>query len=402
MKRHDPFLRPTTRPAALALAASLLLALAACGGGPGGGGTTTGALAVDVTGLPGGTAANVAVTGPGGFSDALTGDETLTDLAVGSYTVAADPIDAPVPAGATYDPVVPSQSAAVVAGATTDVTVEYDLHECVAYQPTVGAGEDLSATWTATGAAGDVVDAFTVPGDAGGGYVRFVLDAPDGVRPSLEIDVLPLASGAIYAASADPADSIDTTRIEVVFEVAAGRSYQVRMRAANAESSVAFPQGFSADWTFESRYDCYEGNDTLATAKAIPMNATVEGHLIAGFRDANNVTSGGDTTRDFYRFELHETTTVRVALEQVPANARSTLVLYRENGSQVLASDINDTAAGDDVVLPDAQLAAGWYVVRVATPLGIDRVADLSRTTEPTTPPAHFLAPYQLTVTALD
>ena len=188
----------------------------------------------------------------------------------------------------------------------------------------------------------------------------------------------------------------------MVYEVAAGRSYHVRMRAANAESSVAFPQPFTATWTFESRYDCYEGNDTLATAKAIPMNATVEGHLIAGYRDEYFITSGGETTRDFYRFELHEAETVRVALEEVPANARATLVLYRENGTQVIASNINDTAEGDDVVLPDVELAAGWYVVRVATPQGIDRVADVSRTTEPTTPPAHFLAPYRLTVTALD
>jgi hypothetical protein len=50
-----------------------VLTLAACGGGGGGGGgTDTGTLDVTVTGLPTGTAANVAVSGPASFSRALT------------------------------------------------------------------------------------------------------------------------------------------------------------------------------------------------------------------------------------------------------------------------------------------------------------------------------------------
>ncbi|MFU8888186.1 MAG: hypothetical protein ACNA8N_06275, partial [Trueperaceae bacterium] len=98
MSHHDPIVRSPARPTAIALAAALALTLAACGGGgPGGGGTATGTLDVDVTGLPAGTAAAVAVTGPGGFADALTGDETLSDLTVGTYTVAAQPVDAPTP-----------------------------------------------------------------------------------------------------------------------------------------------------------------------------------------------------------------------------------------------------------------------------------------------------------------
>jgi hypothetical protein len=46
----------------------------------------TGDLAVNVSGLPQGSNADIAVTGPNNFSDALTGSETLTDLAAGTYT----------------------------------------------------------------------------------------------------------------------------------------------------------------------------------------------------------------------------------------------------------------------------------------------------------------------------
>jgi hypothetical protein len=65
----------------------LLALLLGCGGDPAG--PSTGSLAVEVTGLPAGTSANLAVTGPGSFNRTLTGSETLTDLTPGSYTVAA-------------------------------------------------------------------------------------------------------------------------------------------------------------------------------------------------------------------------------------------------------------------------------------------------------------------------
>ncbi|MFO8148732.1 MAG: hypothetical protein R6T93_00405, partial [Trueperaceae bacterium] len=237
MNPHDPILRTTNRPAAIALAAALLLTLAACGGGGPGGGTATGTLDVDVTGLPAGTAADVAVTGPGGFADALTGDETLTDLTVGTYTVAAQPVDAPVPAGATYDPLVPSQSAAVVAATTTDVTVEYDLHECVAYEPSVDVGGDLSGEWSTSGEAGQVVEIVTAPADPGGGYVTVRLQSTESMRPQLFAEVVPEASSSIVLSgqtTTDPAINPDPTLVEAVFEVAPSRSYQLTLRGLNA------------------------------------------------------------------------------------------------------------------------------------------------------------------------
>ena len=83
---------------------------------------TTGELTVTIAGLPAGTSADVTVTGPGGFSRAVTATTTLADLAPGSYTVAA----ADVASGGTqYTPSPKSRVVSVAAAATASAPVAY-------------------------------------------------------------------------------------------------------------------------------------------------------------------------------------------------------------------------------------------------------------------------------------
>ncbi len=81
---------------------------------------TTGALAVAMTGLPQGATGSVSITGPGGFSRALTATTTITDLTPGIYTIAADSV---VRSGFAYRPALASQqvtvSASLVAAPST-------------------------------------------------------------------------------------------------------------------------------------------------------------------------------------------------------------------------------------------------------------------------------------------
>jgi hypothetical protein len=85
---------------------------------------TTGRLTVSVSGLPAGTSAAVTVTGPGGFSQGVTGTATLNQLTPGTYTVAA----ASVTVGSTtYAPSSASQTAGVSAGATASSSVTYTV-----------------------------------------------------------------------------------------------------------------------------------------------------------------------------------------------------------------------------------------------------------------------------------
>ncbi len=98
----------------------LMLAAVACGGDSTG--PDTGSLEISVTGLPGGTPANVSVVGPSGFSQAIVGPQTLTDLPPGSYTVTASPVSA---GGEVYAADPASQSVTVTGGSTASSTVAY-------------------------------------------------------------------------------------------------------------------------------------------------------------------------------------------------------------------------------------------------------------------------------------
>ena len=78
----------------------------------------TGALQVDITGLPAGIAAAVVVEGPGGFTQQLTQSRTLSALSVGPYTVSAGTVSG-------FTAQVSGSPATVSAGATVLVRVAY-------------------------------------------------------------------------------------------------------------------------------------------------------------------------------------------------------------------------------------------------------------------------------------
>ena len=72
----------------------------------------TGALSLTVTGLPGGVAAPVTVTGPGGYSHPVAATETIRGLVPGTYTVVGGTVTT---GGATYAPQPASQTAGITA-----------------------------------------------------------------------------------------------------------------------------------------------------------------------------------------------------------------------------------------------------------------------------------------------
>jgi hypothetical protein len=84
-------------------------------------GLSTGNLHVTVTGLPAGSSASLLVSGPGGYSQTLTGTQTLSSLAPGSYTVAASNVTVGL---ATYTSS-PSSQTVAVGSSTATATVAY-------------------------------------------------------------------------------------------------------------------------------------------------------------------------------------------------------------------------------------------------------------------------------------
>ncbi len=85
-------------------------------------GAGSGALQLDVTGLPTGIAAAVSVTGPAGFSRTVSASTTLRFLEAGTYTVSSGLVGADL---TTYTPTSASQSVAVADDATTSQSVAY-------------------------------------------------------------------------------------------------------------------------------------------------------------------------------------------------------------------------------------------------------------------------------------
>ena len=84
---------------------------------------TTGGVALTVGGLPSGTAASITLSGPAGFSRALTASGTVDGLAPGSYSVTAAAVAS---GGNTYAPAVVTQSVEVPASTSrVPVSVTY-------------------------------------------------------------------------------------------------------------------------------------------------------------------------------------------------------------------------------------------------------------------------------------
>jgi hypothetical protein len=102
--------------------------------------TAVGKLEVNIIGLPSGNA-NVTVTGPGGFSQALTGTKTLTDLTPGQYAVAATNV---VVGGTSYGATVTGSPATVTAGGSSSVSVVYGTLRAITGKVINGAGKALT------------------------------------------------------------------------------------------------------------------------------------------------------------------------------------------------------------------------------------------------------------------
>ncbi len=136
------------------LLAILLGITLACEEGPSG--LSTGNLSVTVSGLPGGSPADLVVTGPGGYNQAVTSSQTLTQLSSGIYTVTARNVTV---GSATYTGIPATQTVAV-GGSTANASILYST----------GAG-NLSITINGLGTGRDAAVTVTGPNSYSRGIV---------------------------------------------------------------------------------------------------------------------------------------------------------------------------------------------------------------------------------------
>ena len=131
----------------------------------------TGILSLTVTGLPTGTNATIAITGPASYSQNPTGTVALTNLAPGAYTITASNVTS---GDLTYQPSSGVQALTVTAGQTTPAAVSYaPMPVSVSVSPTnpkVGTNGTVQLTAIVTGSSTTTVT-WTVVGGAGSGSV---------------------------------------------------------------------------------------------------------------------------------------------------------------------------------------------------------------------------------------
>jgi hypothetical protein len=125
-----------------------LLILLGCTSDPGG--PSGGSLRVTIIGLPSGSSAAVTVSGPGGYSQPVTGTQILAGLAPGTYTLAASSVTAD---GSDYTPSPVSQTVAVHSSQTS-ASILYSTIGGSLRVTINGLGTTGSAAVTVTGPGG--------------------------------------------------------------------------------------------------------------------------------------------------------------------------------------------------------------------------------------------------------
>jgi len=206
----------------------LLLLAAACGGG-GSTGPSSGSLAVSVSGLPGGSGADITVTGPEGFSRAVTGSTTLAGLTPGSYQVAAEVVSSGTQL---FTPSPSSQTVGVSAGDTP-------ASASVAYQAASG-----SLTISVTGLPAGTDPAITVTGP--GGYNQSVTAAGTlgGLAPgSYTVTALAVSDGANQYSPSPSSQSVTvetdaTTSATVAYSSGSSGGFNLRVDGLYLVQSV--------------------------------------------------------------------------------------------------------------------------------------------------------------------
>jgi len=126
----------------------ILFAALACDGGPSS--LSTGNLSISVSGLPAGSSAAVTVTGPDGFSQSVTGAQTLSQLVLGTYTVAASNVTV----GAAVYSATPASQSVLVGSATASASIIYGSGAGSLALTINGLGTSGTATVTVTGPGG--------------------------------------------------------------------------------------------------------------------------------------------------------------------------------------------------------------------------------------------------------
>lgn len=210
-------------------------------------------------------------------------------------------------------------------------TPEEEQNECVDYTPT-SASNIINGVWEEPNNFDTYVDEITIPEDFGGGYVRVYLtqNHPD-VRPALVINTTEDFSGGVIISGSSNQTNDELSR-EAFFSVYPGMNYSIEVSDFVSVPQDDYPINYTLEWEFISKVDCWEFNDTRATAKKVLLDETIEAYAIAGFRDWF-VPPNSDQTFDWYKVKIEEAGKLEVEILSMPNDMLLQMNLYNEDGS---------------------------------------------------------------------
>lgn len=284
--------------------------------------------------------------------------------------------------------------AAASDGATVDVSAidgggGVDRGECTDYTPSRIDGRKAG-----TFSSADEVVTIDLPRtDVGGGLLRVTIRAE--TQP-LEVGVwLPDGEKRDEQRTEGGAEKGQTSTFTA--RLGGGLTYQLRAYPLDYRSDGT--NGYALEYSYTPLVDCYEGNDTRATAKRIPLNVPVEAHLHPGIgpHDGRLV---GPTAEDWYWFDLTEPKKVSLSI-RVPGDNTAYFRLLDGNDREVACDDPNfgigmsATETQESFRSCTGPLGAGRYWVQAG--LGNSEYPS----TDPDAPvPVSWKEPYTLTVEA--
>ena len=238
----------------------------------------------------------------------------------------------------------------------------------------------------------------TAPSDPGGGYMTVAVTFDDEQVTTPWLTVTPInARTALLAGSSN--EQTNT----VLFEAAANQSYKLAVKRWTSDDPTKYPLNYNLTWSFSSKMDCYEPNNTIEQAAKISLDSTIEAFIIAGVMHDNYVVENDDRF-DWYEITLDKDTNLTFDLLQVPNDLRMAIKVYNESGSQVWFGGSNATSfsyarADSDGALMNANLgiySAGTYYIRVDSYSSLEYEVDHY---PKDTIPDHFDTPYKFRIT---
>ncbi len=343
-----------------------LLVVAGCSRGPG-----SGSIAVTVAGLQDGVSADVTLSGPNGYTRALTKTTSMTRLEPGTYTVSATDVTVD---DATFTATVDGSPLALTPGSRLEATVTYTEK---AQPPKTGALQvsvsglpaDASGNVTVTGPDGfarTLTKTATLSDLEPGAYTVTAADVTAGQTYTASVTGSPATVSA--GATAEVAVAYSTTAPPVL-----GGNLEVTVSGlpsgADATVLVEGPDGFSQTLTATTTLSSLQPGEYTVTGKSVSAGADTYVATV-NTSPLGVVTSQTVSAEVVYSKQAPTTGSLEVTISGLPTSTDAAVTVTGPDGfSQTLkvSQTLSDLTPGDYTVTAGNVTSSYTYAATVAS-----------------------------------